>query len=93
MCSDCKEKVLFDPLYYPDTLVNPDTCLGFKSIYQMLYSFQCHQLTALMDVAYVGLIQSKPVILHRRNMTVGIGCGCKEMQIQRRQQVTGIVDE
>ena len=62
-------------------------------IHQMLYSFQCHQLTALMDVAYVGLIQQKPVILHRRNMTVGIGCGCKEMQIQRRQQLTGIVAE
>ena len=62
-------------------------------IHQMSYSFQCHQLTALMDVAYIGLIQRKPVVLYRRNMTVGIGCGCKEMQIQRRQQVTGIVDE
>ena len=27
-CGSCKEKVSLAPLYYPDTLVNPDTCLG-----------------------------------------------------------------
>ena len=25
------EKVLLAPLYYPDTLVNPDTCLGISN--------------------------------------------------------------
>ena len=25
----CKEKALLAPLHYPDTLVNPDTCVGF----------------------------------------------------------------
>ena len=27
MCRGCKEKVSLTPLYYPDTLINPDTCL------------------------------------------------------------------
>ena len=27
MCLNCKEKVLFDPLYYPDTLANPDSLI------------------------------------------------------------------
>ena len=28
ICRGCKEKVLLTPLYYPDTLVNPDICLS-----------------------------------------------------------------
>ena len=30
MCRDCKEKVSLTPLYYLDTLINPDSCLDYN---------------------------------------------------------------
>ena len=32
-----KERVSLAPLYYPDTLVNPDTCLGSSSVQSHYY--------------------------------------------------------
>ena len=37
MCRSCKEKVLLAPLYYTDTLLNPDTCLSWISFPNFSY--------------------------------------------------------
>ena len=39
-----------------------------------------------MDVAYSGTQNNQEVILHRRNMTIGIACGCKAEKVRRFQQ-------
>ena len=36
-CVGRKERVSLAPLYYPDTLVNPDTCLGSSSVQSHYY--------------------------------------------------------
>ena len=48
MCGGCKEKVLLAPLYYPDILVNPDTCQVSKRckvlfrVFATMVTLSCH---------------------------------------------------
>lgn len=45
-----------------------------------------------MDVGYIEKNEDDvEVVVMRRNITVGLGCGCLQKRIQRYQQ-TGIID-
>ena len=47
---------------------------------------KCYQLTGRLDVGYTKTIEDKEMVVHRRNVTIGIGCVCKPLKIQRIQQ-------
>merc|ERR1711860_193482 len=47
---------------------------------------KCYQLTGRLDVGYTKKVADKEMVVHRRNVTVGIGCVCKPLKIQRMQQ-------
>ena len=44
-----------------------------------------------MDVGYIEKTANVEVVVMRRNITVGLGCGCLQKRIQRYQQ-TGNFD-
>ena len=54
------------------------------------WNFQCYRITAKMDIAYTARLDEKDIVVHRRNMTVGVGCGCKAMRIRRFMQVRAL---
>ena len=43
-----------------------------------------------MDIAYTARLDEKDIVVHRRNMTVGVGCGCKAMRIRRFMQIRAL---
>ena len=59
-------------------------------IFTYFWNFQCYRITAKMDIAYTARLDEKDVVVHRRNMTVGVGCGCKAMRIRRFMQVRAL---
>ena len=40
-------------------------------------------MTGLLDVGYTEKIEDQEMVVFRRNLTVGIGCLCKPLGIQR----------
>ena len=52
---------------------------------------KCFQLTANMDVGYIEKNEDDvEIVVMRRNITVGLGCGCLEKRIRRYQQTGNI---
>ena len=49
MCGCCKEKVPLTPLYFPDTLIYPDTCLGSKDAHTYFPSLKKSKYSSYKD--------------------------------------------
>ena len=40
-----------------------------------------------MEVAYVEQVDDQEVVVHKRNISMAIGCGCRHMRPRRYQQI------
>ena len=49
--------------------------------------FQCRQTFGIIEVGYVRNINDTEVLVHKRNMTIGTGCLCMPLRVQRMQSV------
>ena len=66
-----------------NTKVSFDFNVKSSFVLNIIFWWQCRQLTGLLDVGYTRQIGNQEMVVHKRNLTVGIGCVCKTMEIQK----------
>eukprot|EP00093_Oithona_nana_P011805 11805.XXX_519442_518723_1 [CDS] Oithona nana genome sequencing. len=54
-------------------------------------SSKCFQLTAKMDVGYIETNEDNiEIVVKRRNVTIGLGCGCLPKKVRRFHQIMNL---
>ena len=64
------------------------TNLTFKTITSfVLHLKKCRQLYGLLEVGYtIKTVEDLEVVVHKRNLTIGVGCICAPLVAQRFYQ-------
>ena len=56
-----------------------------KSTIKFPEFLQCRQAMGPMEVGYVRSFEDKEMVVHKRNISIGMGCFCMADQVQRVQ--------